>query len=84
MNEKRTEVLRLAMTPTEIQTADRLAYSYGLTLPEFARVLFRHAAMTKPELAIQAAPRRPGRPAKRYSRVRTEAPEANGHPQPAK
>ncbi len=64
---KRTEVLRLAMTPEEISSADALAYSYGMTLPEFVRVVLVHVRAERPTILTHVAPRRPGRPAKRHA-----------------
>lgn len=64
---KRSEVLRLAMTPKEISEADALAYSYGMTLPEFVRQVLVHIAAERPTIAARVSPRRPGRPAKRHA-----------------
>lgn len=64
---KRSEVLRLAMTPKEIADADALAYSYGMTLPEFVRVVLVHVEAERPTIMARVSPRRPGRPAKRHT-----------------
>jgi hypothetical protein len=66
---KRSELLRVAMTPKEISSGDAVAFSYGMTLPEFVRALLEHAEREKPVLIKTASPRGPGRPAKRHLSV---------------
>ena len=64
---KRTEILRLVMSPKEIADADAIAYSYGMTLPDFVRAVLAHVQSNRPELSVKVSPRRPGRPAKRHT-----------------
>lgn len=64
---KRTQILRLVMTPKEIADADAIAYSYGMTLPDFVRAMLSHVQTERPELTVRVSPRRPGRPAKRHA-----------------
>jgi len=63
----RSEIIRIAMTPKEIADADALAYSYGMTLPEFVRVVLVHIEAERPAIMARVTPRRPGRPPKRHA-----------------